>query len=119
MDNFHIDITSDTNLKLALQLVLDRHIPEGYKILKDKGLVFYWAEPYPIESYNKFPFKPSLEYILEFINLWLKEQNYGSQPDHDGDNDKGWRIYNESWGHVNSEWQAFFAVQPVWAMYGK
>jgi hypothetical protein len=56
------------------------------------------------------------------VHDWLTLKggaNYGEQPDHDGDNGKGWRVFNESWGHVFGMYQAICAVQPAWAMYGK
>lgn len=45
--------------------------------------------------------------------------DYGKKPDIDGDCGKGWRVFNESWGHVYGMYHAICAVQPVWAMYGK
>src|SRR5690349_24893058 len=46
------------------------------------------------------------------LEAWLAEADYGPQPDHDGDNSKGWRIYNEAWGHVDNLWGAIVAIQP-------
>lgn len=49
----------------------------------------------------------------------IAHADYGRQPDHDGDNEKGWRLYNETWGMVGGDHSAFAAVEPAWAMYGK
>jgi hypothetical protein len=56
----------------------------------------------------------------QVVRAWLSNAaDYGRQPDHDGDNEKGWRCYNEAWGHIGSDWTAFAAFEPVWLMYGK
>lgn len=93
-----------------------------------------WGVPYELYSRNrpdlrarKFPVKVNklpgkgidAEHVWPMIEAWLDDTSYGTQPDHDGDNDKGWRIYNEAWGHVAGLWQAFAAIEPVWLMYGK
>ena len=36
--------------------------------------------------------------------------------DHD---DCEWRVYCDEWGRVGNQYQAFVAIQPCWAMYGK
>lgn len=69
---------------------------------------------------NAFPGKGiGHEAVWPFIEAWLKEADYGSQPDTDGHNSKGWRIFNEGWGHVCGMWQAFVAIEPEWLTYGK
>jgi len=50
---------------------------------------------------------------------WLSATDYGPQPDHDGDNGKGWRVFCEGWGHVGGDYHAFVAIEPRYAMYGK
>lgn len=67
------------------------------------------ALPYPLE----------LDEATAFVLGWLKRADYGHQPDHDGDNEKGWRAFNEDWGHVAGHHYAIIAIQPAWAMYGK
>ena len=61
----------------------------------------------------------TLEQAADFAVGWLEHADYGREPDHGGDNGKGWRLYCEDWGHVDHDHYAFAAVQPVWAMYGK
>lgn len=69
---------------------------------------------------QKLPYPMQGKALIEFAWHWLETAaDYGRQPDHDGDNEKGWRVYNEAWGHVGSSVYAFVAVAPVWAMYGK
>lgn len=65
------------------------------------------------------PFTLDAEGAADFARRWLAEADYGSQPDHDGDNGRGWRVYNEGWGHVDGHRSAIVAITPVWAMYGK
>jgi len=118
MDNFHFDMTSEgkEQLKTALSLFPHQKVV-AYRIDAEKGMILYW-----IQSTNalSLPFAMSLSQAADFVSGWLEEAApYGAEPDHDGDNGKGWRLYNESWGRIGDESSAFAAVQPVWAMYGK
>lgn len=91
----------------------------GYEITSTHGLILYWA---PANSMTPLPFKMTPAGIRTFCWEWLNcagAEMLGSQPDHDGSNKLGWRIYNEEWTHVNGRRQALCAVQPIWAMYGK
>jgi len=65
------------------------------------------------------PFKMDADGAADFARRWLEEADYGREPDHDGDNGKGWRLYNEAWGHIDEDRYAVIAVAPAWAMYGK
>jgi hypothetical protein len=118
MDNFHFDMTSQgaATLKTALSLFN----PPGRKVTgystDGKRLVLYWTDS---PKATKLPFPMTLEQAADFAAGWLEHADYGSEPDHDGDNGKGWRLYCEGWGHVDRDHCAFAAVQPVWAMYGK
>lgn len=65
------------------------------------------------------PFPLDLNTSISFAWHWLTTSaDYGNEPDHDGDNGKGWRVYNENWGRVGS-FYGFVAIKPAWAMYGK
>lgn len=70
---------------------------------------------------HPFPFKMKrVEDLLPFVTGWLKETDYGNEPDHDGSNGKGWRVYNHNWGQViGCGSYSFVAIEPAWAMYGK
>ncbi len=117
MDNFHFDMTSEgKELLKAAMMLLPRTEVVGYRVDDKKGLIFYWADS---DKATQLPYPMTLEQAADFAAGWLDHASYGKQPDHDGDNGKGWRLYNESWGHVDGEWEAFVAVMPVWAMYGK
>lgn len=119
MDNFHIDITHDSAevLGKALDIGFGGYRKAvGYSINPDKGFVLYWSE-----SKGMVPFPVSMDAatVRPLISAWLAEQNYGREPDHDGDNKRGWRLYNEAWGRVGDESRTFLAVKPAWTMYGK
>jgi hypothetical protein len=59
------------------------------------------------------------EVIAPTIREWLGSQDYKNEPDHDGDNSKGWRIYNGPWGHIDDHRYAICAIEPAWLMHGK
>lgn len=146
MDNRAIDITSEGEAALALALRLawpnaaggkvshvkavnliekvtyygaptDRHITESREAQEGtKTLILLWHEErgslplaYPLD----------IEEAIPFVIGWLKRADRGPQPDHDGDNGKGWRVFTDSWGHVAGHQYTIAAVQPIWAVYGK
>lgn len=133
MDNFRIDVQSEgrDNLALVMQIIFKSHRrathyairgPEySAKTPKPRRLVLYWTQPSGSGSDGvlPLPFTLDQEGATDFAHNWLKELDYGTEPDHDGDNGKGWRVYNEAWGHVDSHWAGFVAISPAWAMYGK
>lgn len=82
-------------------------------------IIFLWSDYEKKEGYVAFPFKMDAFGCADFAARWLDECAYGREPDHDGDNEKGWRVYNESWGHVEDLHSAIIAVAPAWACYGK
>jgi hypothetical protein len=121
-DNFHLDVCSDSqrHFQYALTMAFD-HAAGGkarfYRIDPEKGLILFWAEG--AKDAVLLPYPMDCTAATEFVWNWLKTAGYGEQPDHDGDNARGFRVYNESWGHVGNEWQAFVAIRPEWQMYGK
>lgn len=55
-----------------------------------------------------------VEGVYNFVKGWLENgAELGKEPDHDGDNKAGWRVFN----YYGSG--AKFAVQGIWAQYGK
>lgn len=119
MDNFHFEMTSEGNedFKTALKLFGGK---SGRKVVgyrsDAKRMVLYWTDS---ERATKLPYPMTLEQAADFVLGWLAHADYGREPDHDGSNGKGWHLFNEAWGHVDGEWQAFAAIEPCWAMYGK
>jgi hypothetical protein len=82
-------------------------------------IVFFSGDYNLTENAVAFPFKATPALCADFARRWLAEVNYGDEPDHDGSNSKGWRVYNEKFGHIDNSWNAVIAVSPVWAMHGK
>ena len=143
MDNFQIDITAEgkSSLLRAMEIAFAHNAPgksaKSYRIMnlasvpyaeipKDlegkKAFVFRWTEKEPRKEHDDisdFPFNLDAEGAADFAFRWLQEQDFGPQPDHDGHNNKGWRIYTGFWGHVMDERYAICAVIPWWACYGK
>ncbi len=95
------------------------HLMDWQDRPKPHRLVFFWSGTSSPSDAVALPFKLDADGAADFAQRWLAEQDYGRQPDHDGDNGKGWRLYCEGWGHVDGQWQAFVAVAPSWTMYGK
>lgn len=85
--------------------------PEGYETL-----ILLWHDE---AGAIPLPFKLDCKQSGQFVADWLGSLDYGHQPDHDGSNGKGWRLFTESWGHVVGHHYAIVGVQPQWAMYGK
>jgi hypothetical protein len=121
MDNFHIDIHSEGKESFIKAFILGcrEYKIIGYRIDENKGMVLYWSESVK-EKIIKLPYEMKPEQAAIFVYDWLIDHaEYGHRPDIDGDSGKGWKIYTDSWGQVNSEWQTILAVKPIWAMYGK
>ena len=117
MDNFRVDVTAEGDDRLRAVLALfDHDTVVGYRTDARRRLVFYWSDS---EKAIALPFPMTIEQAADFAIGWLRHADYGDEPDHDGSNGKGWRIYNEAWGHVDGDWSAFVAIEPAWAMYGK
>ncbi len=147
MDNFHFDMTSEGDLVEAMKIAArsckaiaysiraavegqrwdadkylknprDKNLLEWYHAPKSTRLVFYQYKSDRADVVA-LPFALDHTGMADFARRWLETADYGRQPDHDGDNGKGWRLYCEGWGHVDSDYAAFLAVSPRWACYGK
>jgi hypothetical protein len=111
-----------TKYSLETKYVPGPHGIAGHwtRLKQDEGgiptLVLLWCEEH---HETPLPFFLDLEGSIQFVKKWLEVVDYGKQPDHDGDNKRGWRLFTEEWGHVAKHHGAIVAVQPAWAMYGK
>lgn len=128
MDNFGFNVTceGDETFKRTLQLALDMRMfkqSTHYMITKEHGLVFFWSEPKDVKKdapVQPLPYPMDAKALIDFALNWLRNgADYGKQPDHDGDNGKGWRIYVEGWGLIAGSHYAIIGILPAWAMYGK
>lgn len=132
MDNRTFDITSEGHAALRHALAIPFYtagvrathylmttIPNGYE--------GRWARDIPtLALYNRaapkalvLPFTLGHDGATEFVNSWLSQVDYGPEPDHDGSNGKGFRVFTGKWGEVHGSDGAFVAIQPKWAEYGK
>ncbi len=111
----NVNGTSLDRLKVAMSLAQERRAT-GYAVEEGK-IVFFWLnDPKAIP----FPSPLSLDRAAEIAFEWLTTADYGPQPDHDGDNEKGWRCFTEGWGQIGGYGHAsFVAVAPQWLMHGK
>lgn len=84
---------------------------------KANGMILYGA----MESGStRLPYEMDVEQALVFAEGWLKHAAYEPQPDHDGDNVKGFQITTGNfWGHVNGSHCSILAIMPCWALLGK
>lgn len=146
MDNRQLDITSEGKASLEMALSIAWPGAAGgkathYKVVGLEPKTQYYGAPTSrhIETLAEsemgkttlillwgaerdavqLPYPLDLKEAVTFVVGWLAHADYGIEPDHDGDNGKGWRVFTEAWGHVAGHHYAVVAVQPAWAMYGK
>lgn len=142
MDNFKIDITAEgkTSLHKAIEIVFAHNAPggkvESYQVVQlqscpytgipeslngKTALVLRWTKADQMKPDGPVNLLTKLDVAgaVDLASRWLAEQDYGRQPDHDGDNGKGWRVFTGNWGHVGNDHYAVCAILPEWAMYGK
>lgn len=86
-----------------------------------KRFVFFWHETGVRDGAVLLPAPMTGKQMVPMVEAWLGSvADYGKQPDHDGDNGKGWEVYTDSWGQIDEfGWYSFLAVRPWWEMYGK
>lgn len=118
MDNRIISIQSigKNDFDLAMKLVIGDKKTVGYGVVKN-SLVLYWHNA---DNVQILPYEMDAQEATNFAWGWLcKNKPSAEQPDHDGDNKIGFRVFNEAWGYVYGESAAYVAIEPIWAMYGK
>lgn len=118
-DNAHFDITG-APLAICLQIatgISSSGRVTGWRMDADKNRLILYSLPSPRAT--PLPAPLTGEALVLFVKAWLDQASYGVEPDHDGDNSRGFRIYNEDWGHIDHEYQAFVAIEPAWLMHGK
>lgn len=133
MDNFRIDVTSkgrdqlDAVLGLVAAHVRARAV--GYCLSPSHGLVLLtrccpvglhpvgWEiDGAPVLA---LPYPMNIAALRDFVWHYLEQADLGPEPTHDGSNSRGFRVYNEQYGHIGGRSDAFLAVQAVWAEHGK
>lgn len=97
----------------------------------EKGMILCWMNN--TNGIQAFPgcSKPgaglTASQVLPLVVSWLNSDeakaimlsDWDADMDHDGSNDRGWRVYCESWGHVGDNRYAICAVTPAWLWIGK
>lgn len=139
--------STKANLRTCMDLVFTQHnVCIGYSLMKSRdaqkypipeaaqsvvhpymmaeklserptALILHWSDY--ANTATKLPFTMNVEQTTDFVWTWLNYAHYGEEPDHDGSNEKGFRVFTESWGHVNDDHSTMCAIAPAWAMYGK
>lgn len=139
-DNFHIDVIAPGRAALdaAIAVVFQVHrAATHYAVLNtpkeddEEGrlsdrpgstLVLYWSDPRDVKGASPLAFPLTLDNASDFVWQWLRgpgQESASPEPDHDGSNGHGWRVFNEAWGHVYGSHYAVCGVQHAWMMYGK
>ena len=89
----------------------------GYTVNDNKLVLFRYGNG---EDIIKFPTPLSVDATANMTFEWVRSTAYPREPDHDGDNEKGWLIWNDSWGQIEGfGYSSFLAIAPMWIMYGK
>ena len=124
MDNRLVSVQSEGReaFDLAFQLLFDN--APGDKVTHwvedpSKGLILLWSAE---GSATKLPTPLTWKKAADLAWTWLENRNtedYREYLDHDGSNGRGFKVYNEDWGHVAGYSYAVLGVLPVWAWYGK
>lgn len=120
-DNFRFCIESAgrLNFDIAMKLAFTvRKQATHYAINDTYGMILYAYEICD-PNVKLLPYPMNEDAAKEFVWNWLQITDYPSEPDHDGDNSKGFCIWNEAWSRVNNQPSAFVAIKPSWQMYGK
>lgn len=145
MDNFELNIVaqSQDSLRLAMGIVLgeDHRSPviRSYQLVEFRKTEKPWEPNVPSDVVGKtglvflflkqekvvengpvnLPFMLDAEGAVDFASRWLKEQDYGQTPGHDGSVRKGWRLFTLRHGGYIGLDSAVCAIVPIWACYGK
>lgn len=123
------DFTSDSwealgdALQLALRLKTAGLCRIAAWYVKDGTLVLTWKPDGASGLCYPFPAPLTPTALKEIVTAWLEQQDYektlGPRPHTDGSVGKGWRVFNEQWGHVFGDHCAVMGIRPAWIVYGK
>lgn len=128
MDNriFNVNGRTKDRLKKAIDLIMDDWQGIEAWEINAKGFILKWHAKENNE--NKFPVPLKSSTIVDIVWDWLNSEQgrefktidgWDRDADHDGHNERGWRVYCEDWGHVGDDHYAICAVVPVYIWYGK
>lgn len=123
-----LNVNGESLARLKLAMALADDYNEGDKRTRAKTvngfavnvgrLVFFQYDS--DKGMTPFPTPVSLDRAAEIAFDWLGAQEYSPEPDHDGSNSKGWRLWRDTWGRIDGYGHAaFVAIEPFWIEYGK
>jgi len=109
------------NTTVGQGLTTPLHVSHYEDLVQDVAghltLVLYWTAA---KGSQKLPYSLTVTDAVPFVSGWLASNgDLGPEPDHDGDNVRGWRVFTNYWGHVAGSSYSIVGVQAVWAMRGK
>lgn len=118
MDNRRIEVksVSEEDFKFAMILAFSKYdrAKQNVKWFKtDLGKLLLYD--YQHDGAKDLPYPMGIYEATAFAWGWIKANSpVDKQPDHDGDNSKGFHLIADSWldNHLVS-------VESIWAMYGK
>jgi hypothetical protein len=120
MDNRKIEIESTGNEDFRLAFILacskwgdrSKFKIKGFKVVDDT----LWLYEYEDKEMTAFPFDLDIGDATNFAWGYIEKTPCKlKQPDHDGDNEKGFSLIANEWNQNKH----FVEIKPIWAMYGK
>lgn len=130
-DNYRFDVTAVRDdgagaelLRHALELAFAtssranhwRVVREG----KQSRLTLAVGHSSDLPGYTRMPVMADAAYTHMLVTSWLTQEDYPEEPDHDGSNLPGWRVWCDNGGRIEGEPRgAFVAVEPTWIWMGK
>ena len=133
--NFHVEVRGCRDLlKPALCLALAdhsriegfKHVPPLQATIHDGGgdldrLILFWCVSRETPDASRFPAPLKPEMLVPIVEQWLDSVDYGREPDHDGDNHRGFYLTNgDKWCHITGQGHyACLDIRPQWMMFGK
>lgn len=88
----------------------------------DSRMVLYWASDGSLTRPHPFIVPMSGKDVAESVWAWLQTLSrdvFPQEYDHDGGNNRGWKVYTEAWGQISGDTYAFLAIEPHWMVCGK
>ena len=104
------DFASTMRLVFQLEGWSDKPNAKAYEI-RTNVLSILWSTD---EDSVMFPTYLGVEEVIPIAMAWLREAEYDIEPDHDGDNKKGWHI-----SQCRSNLYTICSIEPRWTMYDK
>lgn len=118
----------EVTLELGLACVGQRSL-RGYRVDNKKGIILYWTDA-DQDDFQHFGSNDDIQAIVNRILEEVEQLEFEltedddehsdlEMDDEDISNNFGWRIYTESWGHIERDWKACLAVVPSYLWLGK